>query len=154
MTAAVAHRDGADHFVLDAIREIRAPFSPDLVVSEFATLLRSYRVHSLLGDRYAAEWPRERFAKHGISYQPSAKSKSELYAELLPLVNSGRVELLDQPRLITQLASLERRTARGGRDSIDHTPRGHDDVANAAAGALVAAAHGFGNAVSVFRLEF
>ena len=32
---------------------------------------------------------------------------------------------------------LERRTARGGRDSIDHTPGGHDDLANAAAGVLV-----------------
>ena len=36
-----------------------------------------------------------------------------------------------------QLVGLERRTARGGRDSIDHGPRGHDDVVNAAAGALV-----------------
>src|SRR5262245_27772761 len=49
---------------------------------------------------------------------------------------SGRVELLDLPKLISQLASLERRTSRAGRDQIDH-PRGqHDDIANAAAGAL------------------
>src|SRR5262245_64495887 len=31
---------------------------------------------------------------------------------------------------------LERRTSRGGRDSIDHAPGGHDDLANAAAGAI------------------
>ena len=36
--------------------------------------------------------------------------------------------------------SLDRRTGRSGKDSVDHGPRGHDDVANAAAGALVAAA--------------
>jgi hypothetical protein len=36
---------------------------------------------------------------------------------------------------------LERRTARGGKDSIDHSPGQHDDVANAVAGALVLAAH-------------
>src|SRR5262249_19712611 len=30
-------------------------------------------------------------------------------------------------------------TARGGRDSIDHAPGAHDDIANAVAGALVAA---------------
>jgi hypothetical protein len=36
--------------------------------------------------------------------------------------------------------SLERRTSRGGKDSIDHPPGGHDDLANAAAGALVIAA--------------
>jgi hypothetical protein len=63
-----------------------------------------------------------------------------IYGELLPILNSGRAELLDHPRLTTQLCGLERRTARGGRDSIDHAPGGHDDLANAAAGALVAAA--------------
>jgi len=51
-------------------------------------------------------------------------------------VNSEKVDLLDHPILINQLASLERRTARGGRDSIDHPPMAHDDVANAAAMAL------------------
>jgi hypothetical protein len=54
------------------------------------------------------------------------------------------VELLDLPRLIAQLCSLERRTARGGRDSIDHPPKAHDDVANVAAGALELAAQGSG----------
>ena len=39
--------------------------------------------------------------------------------------------------MISQFLSLERRTARGGRDSIDHPPGGKDDLANAAAGALV-----------------
>jgi hypothetical protein len=38
-----------------------------------------------------------------------------------------------------QLTSLERRTSRGGRDSIDHAPGAHDDIANAVAGALVQA---------------
>jgi hypothetical protein len=45
--------------------------------------------------------------------------------------------LLDNQRLISQLLSLERRTARGGRDSIDHPPGARDDVINAASGALV-----------------
>ena len=36
-----------------------------------------------------------------------------------------------------QLAGLERRTARSGRDLIDHAPGGHDDLANAVAGVLV-----------------
>src|SRR5262245_16794000 len=38
------------------------------------------------------------------------------------LVNRGKVELLDVPPLVAQLCGLERRTARGGRDSIDHSP--------------------------------
>ena len=76
---------------------------------------------------------------HGIEYQLAEQPKSGLYQSLLPLVNSGQVELLDQPKLTAQLCSLERRTARGGKDSIDHPPGAHDDVANAVAGALVLA---------------
>ena len=41
---------------------------------------------------------------------------------------------------MTQLCGLERRTAWGGRDSIDHGPGSHDDIANAVVGALLAAA--------------
>ena len=139
-TLAIAHaevRGGARVAVLDVVREQRPPFSPEATVAEFARVLRAYRVTTVAGDRYAGEWPGEQFRKHGVAYEPSERTKSELYAELLPLLNSGRVELLDHPRLLAQLASLERRTARGGRDSIDHAPGGHDDLANAAAGALV-----------------
>jgi hypothetical protein len=58
-----------------------------------------------------------------------------VYRETLPLLNSKHVELLEHARLRTQLLALERRTARGGRDSIDHGPgaSAHDDVVNAAA---------------------
>ena len=38
-------------------------------------------------------------------------------------------------RLVNQLCGLERRTARSGKDSIDHAPGGHDDLANSVAGA-------------------
>jgi hypothetical protein len=67
---------------------------------------------------------------HGIEYAPSEKSKSDMYRDLLPLLNSRKTELLDLPRLATQLTGLERRTARGGRDSIDHPPGSYDDIAN------------------------
>lgn len=136
MTLAIAHRRG-DVAVLDAVREVRPPFSPESVVMDFATLLKSYRLHSVTGDRYAGEWPRERFRHHGISYELSERTKVDIYRDCLPALNSRKVELLDLPRLTAQLCGLERHTARGGRDSIDHGPGGHDDVANAAAGALL-----------------
>jgi hypothetical protein len=107
--------------------------------SEFAELLKAYGVTSVRGDRYAGEWPRERFRVHGIDYVPAAKPKSDIYRDLLPILNSGRAELLDHARLVAQLLGLERSTARGGRDSIDHAPGAHDDLANAAAGALTMA---------------
>ena len=135
MTLAISHTDG-DVAVLDCLRERRPPFSPEAVVNDFADLVKSYGISTVTGDRYAGEWPREAFQRHGVEYKPAAKSKSELYGDLLPRLNSGRARLLDEPRLVTQLCGLERRTARGGRESIDHGPGGHDDVANAAAGAL------------------
>jgi hypothetical protein len=139
MTLGIAHRE-KDRGVLDAIRERKPPFSPDDVVQDFAALLTTYGVRKIQGDRYAAEWPVERFRAHGIKYETSERTKSQIYAEALPLLNASRIELLDLPRLTSQLCALERRTARGGRDSIDHPPNQHDDIANAACGALVLAA--------------
>jgi hypothetical protein len=136
MTLAIGHKEG-QVALLDAIRERKPPFSPEAVVKDFADLLKRYRVSKVEGDRYAGEWPREVFKKHGITYDASARPKSDLYRDLLPRLNSGEVDLLDEQRLVAQLCGLERRTSRGGRDSIDHAPGSHDDVANAVAGCLV-----------------
>ena len=133
MTLAIAHTEGKTQ-ILDLIRERKPPFSPEAVTEEFAKIIRSYRCTKVYGDRYGGEWPREQFRKHGVKYEPSEKPKSELYRDLLPLINSGAVDLLEHDRLVTQLTSLERRTARGGRDSIDHAPGAHDDIANAVGG--------------------
>ena len=89
-------------------------------------------------------WPRESFAKFGIGYELSSQPKSGLYLAFLPLLNSGRIELPDNPRLVSQLCSLERRTARGGRDSIDHPTGQHDDLANAIAGVATIAVGAIG----------
>lgn len=122
--------------VVDVLRERKPPFSPEHVVGEFATLLKSYGVSQISGDRFANVWPVEVFAKVGMTYEQNAEPKSTLYTNMPPLLNS-RVELLDEPRSIAQLCSLERRTARGGRNSIDHPPGGHDDLINAVAGVAV-----------------
>jgi len=145
-TLAIAHRAGDGRAVLDAVRERKPPFSPEGVVEEYADLMKAYGIATVGGDRYAGEWPREQFRKHGIEYEPSETPKSGIYLAMLPLINSGQVELLDHPRMIAQLVGLERRTARGGRDTVDHgpSPSAKDDIVNAAAGALVAAARPHG----------
>ena len=138
-TLAVAHKE--DHVaVLDCVREIRPRFSPDAATKEMCDTLKSYGLSRVTGDRYAGSWPSERFAEYGVAYEASELDKSAIYRECLPLVNARRCELLDSPRLKQQLIGLERRVARSGKDSIDHGPGQHDDVANAAAGALVLAA--------------
>lgn len=135
MTLAVAHC--TDHVaVLDCIREIRPPFSPESAVEEFCKLLKSYGVACVKGDRYGGEFCREPFRKLGIEYRLTDKVRSDLYLNLLPAINSQRVDLLDHARLITQVISLERRTSRAGKDRVDHAPGAHDDVANSVAGAL------------------
>jgi hypothetical protein len=140
MTMAIAHKE-AETTVLDVIREHRPPFSPEAVVAEYASLVRRYRCSQCFGDRYAGEWVAEAFRKHGVHYEPSEHSRSELYLDMLPLINSRAVALLDHERLMLQLVSLERTSVRfgGGRDRVDHAKGCHDDVANAAAGALVLA---------------
>jgi hypothetical protein len=135
MTLAIGHQED-NVAVLDAIREHRPPFSPEDVVRGFAALLKTYRITRVQGDRYAGEWPIERFREHEITYEPSAKLKSDLYRDLLPALNSRKVDLLEDARLFAQIVGLERRTARGGRDSIDHAPGAHDDLANAVAGVV------------------
>lgn len=136
-TLAIAHKDWASgQGILDAVREVRPPFSPESVVGEFADLLRTYRIGEVRGDHYAGEWPREQFRKAGISYVTSDEAKSKIYVDWLPLINSGKNKLLDIPRLVLQACGLERRTSRVGRDTIDHAPGGHDDVVNAVAGVL------------------
>jgi hypothetical protein len=142
MTLAIAHHDRATgHAVLDALREVRPPFSPEAVVEDFAGVCATYGVRKLQGDRFAGEWAREPFRKHGLTYEVCETVKSDLYRDVLPLLNSGRVDLLDDRRLLAQLTQLERRTGPSGRDHIDHAPGGHDDVINAATGALLLAAH-------------
>ena len=136
MTLAVAHLEG-DAGVLDAVLEIRAPFSPDVAVAECVALLRRYNVARAVSDRYAGAWPVARFRDQGIALEQSARGKSDLYHDFLALANARRVELLDHPRMAAQFVGLERRTARSGKDSIAEPPGAHDDICNGVAGVLV-----------------
>lgn len=139
MTLAIAHREG-EQILLDAMRAKKPPFSPEAVVLEFCDLLKQYRISKVTGDRYAGEFAREPFRKQGIQYELAPKPRSDLYRDLLPLMNSGRVELLDSKQLQNELINLERRTTRAGKDSIDHAPGSHDDLANSVAGVIDCAA--------------
>ena len=138
MTMAIGHSEG-DRLILDCLVEKKPPFSPDETVREFAATLKCFRIETVVADRYGAEWVKERFAAHGITCQPAEKTASEAYLAFLPLLNSGRVDLLDDARMINQFLSLERRTSRVGRDTVSHPRGAHDDVANSAALCLTVA---------------
>lgn len=134
-TLAIAHEE--DNIpTLDMIVEYKPPFSPTAVVKDFAALLKQYRITSVTGDRYSGDIIREMFRNNGIAYNVAELNRSQLYLELLPLINSGNCSLLDNKTLVSQLCALERRTTSVGKDMIDHCRGSHDDVANAVAGVM------------------
>src|SRR5262249_10844622 len=144
MTLAIAHKAKRpdERVIVDAVREVQPPFSPSAVVDDFAVLLKSYRVRKVVGDHCGGEFVKEPFRRNGISYEVCKQPKSDLFRDMLPLLNSGHITLPRNDRLIAQIVGLERRVSRGGKDSIGHPPHGHDDVANAVAGAVAAAKRG------------
>ena len=130
-TLAIGHED-KDRVVCDVVRGLNG--SPAEIVREYSDILRSYGIRRVTGDRYAGRWPRDEFLRWGIRYEVSELDRSGLYLELLAAMNSGRVQVPNCSKLARQLAGLERRTGRSGRDMIDHAPGAHDDRANALAG--------------------
>jgi hypothetical protein len=129
----IAHDEG-EVTVVDLVHERESPFDPQAAVRETVEIMRRYRVQSVTGDNYAAGWASGAFEASGIKYTKTDLSKSRLYENLLPSIMSKRIELLDHPETIAQIYGLERRTARGGRDTVDHSRGAHDDLANVIAG--------------------
>ncbi|GJE77246.1 hypothetical protein [Methylorubrum suomiense] len=123
--------------ILDLVRAIKPPFSPSGACEQYAEILNKYRLHQVTGDNYADEWPKEMMRANGISYEKSDKVKNAIYGAFLPLLNSQSVRLLDHPEMRRELVNLERSTSQMGRDTINHPNNGHDDLINAAAGALL-----------------
>lgn len=139
-TAAIAHAEEKT-VLLDCLVEIRGG-NPEIAARDIAIVLRSYGLRKTTGDRYAKNWPVVAFARDGVTMEHSERDRSELYLECLPLFTAGRVKLLDNAKLAQQFYNLERRTFPSGQDKVNHTTGAHDDLCNAAAGALVLAAAG------------
>ncbi len=126
-TLAIAHdEDGVA--ILDCLFEIKPPFNPTGAVAEMAGVLKAYGLTRTVGDKYAGEWVVDAFAKAGIKYQHADRDRSAIYLDVLPKFTSGRARILDNPRLVTQFAALERRTSPIGKDRVDHGPGGHCDI--------------------------
>ena len=132
-TLAIGHKSEG-RAIIDLVRAWDPPFNPKVVTGEIAEVLKGYGVLNVTGDRFAAEWPVAEFREHGIAYEQCEVNKSELYLAFIPVTNSRGVELPDDKRLLTQLRRLERKRGRAGKDTVDHPPRLHDDLANTVAG--------------------
>ena len=60
-----------------------------------------------LGDHYDGEFVKEPFRRHGISYEVCKQPKSDLFRDMLPLLNAGHITLPRHDRLIAQIVGLE-----------------------------------------------
>lgn len=145
--------------VMDALRswtadrEARRRSDPDTALAETVELFKRYHVRKIIGDRYSGAWIEPRLKAAGFEFVYAGMNKSDAFLELVPAINSQRVELLDHPELISQLKSLERKRGGGNKDKIEH-PKGHgrrDDLANV--GALLALALNQSMVTRTFRLS-
>jgi hypothetical protein len=145
-TAAVGHRED-ELIVIDRVVEWRAPFDIDVVMDAVAELAHDYRICTVHHDDYGADLVVAGFRRRGLISKSIAirdqgrdykLNRSEIYLDALPAFTAGRVRLPDEPRLVHQLVSLERRPSNSGRDIVDH-PRSkgsHDDLANSCCAAI------------------
>jgi hypothetical protein len=139
MTLGIAHQRADGIVVIDLLREAIPPFQTDIVTWEFAEVMRRYGITRAVSDRVGLGWVAKAFYTCGVALGYSSRTKSEIYLTALPMLGNRTIELLDNPRLRSQILNLERRVNRGGHESVDH-PTGtahHDDVANAALGAAI-----------------
>ena len=102
------------------IRGRAPPFDPAAVVAEYAALLKQYRITTVTGDNYSAEWVGLGLQGQRHPLRPREQNKCQLYLEALPLFMRRAISIPDHPRLIRELRLLERRVGRVGRDTIDH----------------------------------
>ena len=140
-TIGIVHSVGegdARRFVVDAVRGRKG--DPHAAVCEFVALAKQYRCSVVVGDAYAAEWCAGAFREAGCEYRQSKLARSELYLAGLPLFTRGIVSIPNLAPLLRELRLLERRTARSGKDIVDHGVGGSDDFANSLFGALHLAA--------------
>ena len=167
-TWSIAHyemRDGRIVAVQDVIDGMYPPFDPATAIRAAAMRYGPYGVTRSYGDAYASGsnggFLASEFKKYGITYEVLKKNRSEIYLDLLPIINSGSCVLLNHPEMLRELRNLERRILPSGVDRVDHPRRvgGHDDFANVAASALVLA-HARGvkptdmGPVMTFRMSF
>ena len=76
-TLAICHREG-DTGILDLIREVKPPFSPDAVCADFADCMRRYGVSTAWADRYALGWVEEGFKRHSVLIEHSDMDRAAI----------------------------------------------------------------------------
>jgi hypothetical protein len=132
----VGHNEG-ETFVVDVVRGHPAPHNPADVVAELGALARQYRCSRITADNFSGEWAASAVREAGLEFRRCELPKSALYLEGLSRFTRGQIRIPNHAALLRELRLLERRTARSGRDTVDHPAHGgHDDHCNVVFGAM------------------
>jgi hypothetical protein len=134
---AISHCEG-EKIVIDVIRSRAPKFNPEEVTAQYCDLLKSYRISQVTGDKFSGDWASNTFQKFGITYKRAEKPKSELYLAAESVFNTGRIELPNREKAISQLKALVRKVRSGGRDSVDTDSGQPEDEANVLCGCITA----------------
>lgn len=128
--------------VIACVRAWDAPHNPATIAAEACNVARSYGAHRLHLDRYSGDTIAGLIRAEGLTAETTGRTSSELLMDLVPVVQSGTIELPDPAcsdrarELIEELRSVERRPG-GERDRAEiprgSGRRGHGDVAVATA---------------------
>lgn len=122
--------------IIDVVRSRAPKFNPDEVTFGYCELVKRYKISEVCGDKFSGDWASNSWAKHGIDYVRSKKTKSELYLEAESPFNTERVDIPDRELAISQLKNLIRKTRSGGKDSVDTDSGQPEDEANVIAGVV------------------
>jgi hypothetical protein len=134
-SVAVGHTEDGK-LIIDTVCTRSPPYNVVETVAQFAALLRgTYGIGETVGDYYAGSWPTDVWRDAGVKYLRATATKSEIYLEALGPFLRGAVSLPAEPRLLSQLKLLERRTRAGGKDVVD-AGKQPDDAANACCGVI------------------
>jgi hypothetical protein len=107
------------------------PLNSDVTLDEVATALKEFHVHEVISDQYSVVPISDGLRRRGIDLiaQPlTSELKSDIYASLKRSLNLGRVELLDDRTLTSQLVNLTIRPTPSGKPKIA-AGSGRDDRA-------------------------
>jgi len=141
-TFSLCHRDEDGVTVFDRIQGWRGsktkPVHMKSVIGEIADILRQYQTLVVHGDQYAAVPIKQAFDEEGVTFIESTFStafKRELYSTLKHNIVDGKIELLDHPKSVQELKTLEVRRLPSGNTQIGHpkTIGGSDDYATSIA---------------------
>src|SRR5262249_20117204 len=109
---AICHRDSdAERVIVDGVWAWSRP-GHDQGMDAVAELAHHYRIRNLRTDQHAPVPIREALAKRGLhaQYEPwTNESKASAFAAVKVTLNTGALELPDDPDLIEELCNLEAR---------------------------------------------